>query len=142
MVKKTPVSVYRLLSCPSNKNFKNAILSERPCIHDDSEICKYESKCARNLCMYKHNFDQAECDINVTFQNPYLSEKFKCDSCGFVTTDKKEFELHFDEVKNKCSVCKELLKNGWTPNQGHDENRQPCLSGIPCYGIFVIYVMI
>ena len=60
--------------------------------------------------MYKHSFDQAditECDINVTFQNPYLSEKFECDSCGFVTTDKKEFELHLDDVKNWCSVCKE-----------------------------------
>ena len=33
MVKKTPISVYRFLSSPSNKNFKNAILSERPCIH-------------------------------------------------------------------------------------------------------------
>ena len=31
MVKKTPVSVYRLLSSPSNKNSKNAILSERRC---------------------------------------------------------------------------------------------------------------
>ena len=29
-----------------------------------------------------------------------------CDACGFVTTDKKEFELHLDEVKRTCPVCK------------------------------------
>ena len=65
-------------------------------IHDDSEKCKYDSKCARNLCMYKHSCDQAET----------ILEKFDCDACGFVTTDKKEFELHLDEVKRTCPVCK------------------------------------
>ena len=58
--------------------------------------------------MYKHSHDQAdisECDTNVTFQNPYLSEDFNCDVCGFFTTDKKEFELHIDEVKRICPVC-------------------------------------
>ena len=45
--------------------------------------------------MYKHSCDQAE----------IISENFDCDACGFVTTDKKDFELHLDEVKNWCSVC-------------------------------------
>ena len=101
----------KLIYCHYFNNNKNCPYEENCMyIHDDSEICKYDSKCARNLCMYKHSFDQAditECDINVTFQNPYLSEKFECDSCGLVTTDKKEFELHLDDVKNWCSVCKE-----------------------------------
>ena len=46
-------------------------------IHDDSEMCKFDSKCARILFMYKHSFDQAdiiECDANETFQN-HTSQK-------------------------------------------------------------------
>ena len=42
----------------------------------------------------------------IAFQNPYLSEEFDCDACSFVTADKKEFELHMDEVKRICPVCK------------------------------------
>ena len=65
----------KLLYCHYFNNKKECPY-EKNCIyiHDDSEICKYDSKCARNLCMYKHSHDQAdisECDTNVTFQNPY-----------------------------------------------------------------------
>ena len=99
----------KLLYCHFFNNKKKCPY-EKNCIfiHEDSEMCKYDSKCARYLCMYKHSYDQAdiiECDTNVTFLNPYLSEEFDCDACGFVTTDKKEFELHIDEVKRICPVC-------------------------------------
>ena len=38
------------------------------------------------------------------------------------------------------SADHKMLKNDWTQTQGPDENRQSCLSGSPCYGIFVIYL--
>ena len=81
-------------------------------IHEDSEMCKFDNKCARHLCLYKNSYDQAEIieyDTNLTFQNPYLLEKFECDACGFDTTDRKEFELHIDEVKRICPVCKKKI---------------------------------
>ena len=87
----------KLLYCHYFNNKKKCPYKENCMyIHDDSEKCKYDSKCARNLCMYKHSCDQAET----------ILEKFDCDACGFVTTDKKEFELHLDEVKRTCPVCK------------------------------------
>ena len=101
----------KILYCHYFNNRKKCPFEEN-CIfiHDDSDMCRYGSNCERNLCMYKHSYEEDDIigdnDTNVTFQNPYISDKFECDFCDFNTTDKKEFELHLDEIKRICPICK------------------------------------
>ena len=54
-------------------------------MHKDSELCKYGNRCERILCMYKHKDEESildsttavdKSDINKTFQNPYIIDKF------------------------------------------------------------------
>ena len=104
----------KILYCHYFNNHKQCPYEEN-CIfmHKDSELCKYGNSCERILCMYKHRNEETlrditandKSDINTTFQNPYLLEKFECENCSFVTTARSDFEEHTDEGKRHCNIC-------------------------------------
>ena len=68
----------KLLYCHSFNNKKKCPYEEIYIfIHEDSEMCKYGSKCEINFCMHKHSNEKTdiiEIDKNVTFQNPCLQK--------------------------------------------------------------------
>ena len=104
----------KMLYCHYFNNLKQCPYEES-CIfmHKDSDLCKYGNRCERFLCMYKHKNEEnllnstaiEKSDINTTFLNPFILEKFKCFECEFVTTARTDFEEHTDEVKRHCHIC-------------------------------------
>ena len=98
LIKEKHVSIShdkKILYCHYFNNKKKCPFDDK-CIfiHEDSEICKYGTRCERNMCMYKHEKE----DDN---------ENYECEYCDFVTTTKANLDLHLDEEKRYCKICEE-----------------------------------
>ena len=59
----------------------------------------------------EHNIDETE--LNLTFQNPYLSNKFPCERCDFEAKLNSGLQLH---VKSKHNNNEIIIEETRSPN--------------------------
>ena len=102
---KTVYTSENIKKCHYFNNKKKCPFEDLGCMfaHRDSEICKFDQMCSKNLCSYKHSNNNPipsssshEKDTTNEIENSDKDSKFECAYCTFKTDEYNPFMDHIN----------------------------------------------